>query len=306
MSRRGLAYMLFSGLNFALMSLMVGIAHQLQPSLSAAMTSLMRAAVNLVLLLMLTWKNPRQLLGDGRAALWVRGLMGAFALLAYVSALARVGIGEASFLNQTSAFWVALLAPILLKEASSRWNWLAIVGAMGGMLLLSYPRVGLMDDTLGRVLGALSGFLAALAYVSVRKAGQSNPPTTIVFYFTVISVVISAVILQFEPIVWPEGWQVWGALVLVGVFATLGQLFMTMAYKIGPAVSVAVTAYACPLLTSLLGVVLMDQRPDLAGWLGMGLILLSGVALPALKTLGNPLPSTDPPLKKGVEGAESL
>lgn len=285
MSRLGFIYMLISGLAFALMSLLVGVVHQLQPSLSVAMTSLVRALVNLALLLAFHWRAPLSLFGDRRPALWLRGLSGSGALITYFAALSRVGIGEASFLNQTSTVWVAVLAPWVLQEETSRRTWLAIGGAMIGMLLLSLPRDGMADDTLGRFLGVFSGFLASIAYLSIRRAGASNGPSVIVFYFTLVSAVICLLMLSFEQVVWPEGWRVWSVLVGVGIMATLGQIYMTRAYKIGPASAVAAMAYASPLLTAILGVTFLGQLPDLAGWVGMLLILLCGVALPALQAL---------------------
>lgn len=285
MSRLGFIYMLTSGLAFALMSLLVGMVHQLQPSLSVAMTSLIRALVNLALLLAFHWRAPLSLFGDRRPALWLRGLSGSGALITYFAALSRVGIGEASFLNQTSTVWVAALAPWVLQEATSRRTWIAIGGAMMGMLLLSIPRTGVADDSVGRFLGVFSGFLAAIAYLSIRRAGASNGPSVIVFYFTLVSAALCLVMLSFEPVIWPEHWQVWAVLVGVGVMATLGQLYMTRAYKIGPASAVAAMAYASPLLTAILGVAFLDQLPDTAGWIGMALILLCGVALPALQAL---------------------
>lgn len=283
MSRRGLAFMLISGLNFALMALMVAVAHRLQPELSTVLISLIRALVNLILLIVFAWPTPGKLWGDGRAALWARGVFGSVALLSYFAALARISVGEAAFLNQSSAFWVAVLAPLVFHEKSNRWNYVALLGAIVGMGLLSYPRSDVAVDVTGRLLGAGSGVLAAIAYLSVRQAGETNPPSTIVFYFSIVSTAITACMLPFEHGVAPASPLIWLVLVSIGVFATLGQLYMTRAYAIGPTVTVAVTAYASPLFSSLLGVLFLKQRPDAMGWLGMGLILACGIALPAIK-----------------------
>lgn len=285
--------MLAASALFALMATLVSAVHRLQPELSSSLVSLVRAAVNLILLVLWALPAPARLLGDRRLSLWARGVFGGLTLLCYFAALSRVGLGEAAFLNQTSAAWVALLSPLLLRERVSGWALLAIAGALTGVFLLSYPRAGLpaltalsvssgAAEASGRALGALSGLLAALAYVSVRRAGASNPPQVIVFYFTLLATAVSAVAVALEPLVWPAGPLVWLVLVGIGVCATFAQVLMTQAYRIGPATAVSAVAYAGPLISAVLGSLLLEQRPDRAGWLGMGLILLCGVALPYL------------------------
>jgi S-adenosylmethionine uptake transporter len=296
MSRRGYQLMLLSALFFALMALCVGLAHRAQPTLSTAMTSFVRAVVNLLILLIFSWRHPLRLLGDRRAALWVRGIFGAMALLAYFASLQRIGLGEAAFLNQTSAAWVALLAPWYLREKTGRWNLVAVAGSLLGMFLLSVPRAGPGGDAFGRLLGAWSGLSAAVAYISVSRAGASNSAQVIVFYFSLVATAVSTGILLTGPVEWPQSPLVWLTLVGVGVCATLGQLFMTMSYRIGPAAPLAVVANSGPVLTSLLGWLVLQQAPDGQGLVGMLLILLSGVALPWLRLMTAERRAVAPPV----------
>lgn len=316
MFRTGYGNMLAAGIGFGVMALFVGLAHRMQPELSTALISFIRALVNLGVLVALSWREPSALLGDKRPALFTRGVAGAVALLAYFGALARIGLGEAAFLNQTSAFWVALLMPLFLKEKFSNTAWVALVGAMGGMGLLSVPRTWLESpevllpgtssdnltaalsmllhpatfgaEGLGRLLGAASGFLAALAYVSVRTASATNTPNTIVFYFTGISVLACLPILATEPMVWPADAAVWACLILTGLAATFAQLVMTRAWQLGPTSTIVVVGYSGPLSSALLGLLFLDQTTDVWGLMGMGLILVCGIALPLMASGAQP------------------
>lgn len=264
------------------MAAAVAWVQQLQPELSPTMTSAVRALASLLILLALAGRNPRALLGDGRPALWLRGLFGGTSLLAYFVALGRVGIGEASFLHHASAFWVVLLAPLVLGERSGRATWLAVIGAMAGMAMLSLPRAEASTDDVGRFAGALSGLLAAGVYLSIRRAGATNSALTIAFYFGLVASVLCLGLLAFEPWVPPRGGLVWAGLGAVGALATFGQLCMTRAFSIGPTTSMASMSYSAPVFTALLGWVLLGQRPDPLAWAGMALILACGVALPFL------------------------
>jgi drug/metabolite transporter (DMT)-like permease len=149
--------MLASCVFFAWMALTVGAANVRAPELHVATASLFRAATNLIAVALLGRFDRRTLLGDGRLALWTRGIWGSASLLCFFGALSLLDIGQSAFLNYTSAFWVAALGPIVLKERTPPLVWLAVGGSTVGVLLLSEPRAG---DGLGRALGLASGLFA--------------------------------------------------------------------------------------------------------------------------------------------------
>lgn len=276
---RAAAYMLASSLCLALMSTGVGLLHRLEPSLSTAQVGLVRSLVNLLILLGLSGGAWAPLWGDRRPSLWLRGLLGGLALLCNFAALRLVGVGEASFLFQTQAAWVALLAPWLLGERTSGRVWWALVVSMGGMLLLCLPHGRGGSWGSGELLGVSAGFFAGCAYVTVRKAGRTNPPFAIVFYFTGVAAVVSAVLVLIEGGSWPREPLTWLLLLGVGVTASLAQLWMTRAYQLGPSAPLAALSYSSPLLATLLSMGVLGQWPTAEGWLGMMLILGGGLGL---------------------------
>lgn len=273
--------MLGASAGFAAMATCVGLAHRYDPGLSTIVASFGRAVVNLVVLVLLSIRQPRQLLGDGRWPLWARGIFGSVSLLSYFSALNLVGIGEAAFLNNTSTFWVAALAPVVLKERTRPATWLAIAGSLVGMALLAHPRAD-PDAALGRAIGLVSGISAAVAYLTVRRASATNPPIAIVFYFTLIATGITLVAALATHAPWPTDPRTLLLLAGSGVFATFSQLAMTQAYRLAPAAPVAAAGAAGPLLTTLLGIIVLGQMPDAMGIVGMSVLFLAALVLPYL------------------------
>ncbi len=273
--------MLLGCVCFAVMSLAIGVAHDTQPTLSSTASSAVRSVVNLIVIVVMARGEPQLLIGDGRPALWVRGAAGALALLTYFASVAHIGIGEAGFLNGTSTFWVAALAPLLLGERGRPLIWLAVAGSLVGTLLLAAPRLG-QDDTPGRLLGAVSGLAAAAAYLGVRRAASSNPPQVIVFYFIAASTLACGVMVALTPVEWPESPAVWLQLVGAGVAATGGQLLMTRAYQLGQAAPIAALSTATPLLTAAAGILLLHETPDRYAQVGMLLLATFSVGLPLL------------------------
>lgn len=286
---RGLAWMLGAGAAFACMALCVSAVREVDPAASTFAVSAVRAVVNLLVLVVMARGDVRSMIGDARPALWTRGVLGALALLTYFAALSSLGAGEAAFLNQTSAVWVALLAPRMVGEPTRPVVWVAVLGSMVGMALLSHPRADVHDAT-ARVIGLSSGVFAAGAYLSIRRAGRSNSSTVIVFWFTCIATVfalVGAVVLR---VTWPQTASGWALAAGSGVFATLGQLMMTQSYRIAPLAPMSAATAAGPLLTTVLAAIVLGQVPDANGRIGMLVLLVSAVALPLL-TMRPPRPA---------------
>lgn len=270
--------MLLGSTLFAAMGTFVAFAHRADPTLSTFTASAFRSVVNLAALVALEWRAPARLLGDRRPALWARGALGGVALITYFAAIRALSVGEAAFLNQTSAIWVALLAPWLLGQRAGAAAWVAIAGSLAGVFLLAHPRPD-GADTIGRVLGVVSGLAAAGAYVSVNKASATNPPVAIVFWFTLVGSVVSIALALATGATLPT-LDAGAHLVGAGLAATGGQLLMTAAYRDGHAPSVAAAGAASPLLTALLGWALLDQVPDTRARVGMAALLVCSTVLP--------------------------
>lgn len=279
----GLAYMALAGVLFSVMGIGVYAASLAQPPVAAPMVSFIRVAVNLLILALpalLRGEFPA-LFGDRRFSLWLRGLFGGVSLILSFSAIQRIGPGESAFLSASSGVFVAALGPFVLGQRNSVWVWLAIGGALAGLFLLFQPRLE-ASDFVGRLMGLTSGFLAALAYLMVARAGRSNQPRTVVFYFCFVAALLHLVYFAWHGVRPPLGWEAWGWVLLAGLSGSAAQLYMTRAYQMAPAALVGAVAYIGPVMSVVFGVLLFDKVPDREALWGCGLVLLCGVLLPFL------------------------
>jgi len=288
-ARRGLLYMLLACALFAVMANCAYAAFLTHPPVAAAMVSFIRIAVNLILLLLpaLWRRDVRGLFGDLRPSLWLRGLFGGGALLLSFASIQRIGPGESGFLTSSSGLLVAALSPWVVGQKPGFRDWLALSGAMLGLGLLLQPRMDAGDLT-GRVMGLTAALLAALAYLMIARAGRSNPPATIVFYFCLVAVFIHLGVFAWQGFECPEGWQAWGWTLAAGLSGSLAQSLLTRAYQWAPVARVSAVGYAAPVMSMALGIFLFDKRPDTTGLIGCALILVSGVALPFLSRRPRP------------------
>ncbi len=92
------------------------------------------------------------------------------------------------------------------------------------------------------------------------------------------------VFMGVSPWAWPQA--LW--LLPVGLLATLGQLCMTRAFSHGATLVVACLQYSGIVFGVLYGLILFGDDIPISGWLGMGLILVSGIAATALRARAAP------------------
>ncbi len=284
---RGLACMIVASLMFSLMNVCVYAIGQCEPDLPAQVVSFGRLLINMIILLApaLLAGNSLSLFGDFRLSLWLRGLFGSLALMLSFASIQMIGPGESAFLAASSAFFVALLSPLVLNQQNSGLVWLAILGAMVGLVLLFEPRFE-GNDFLGRAFALGTGFLAALAYLMVAKAGRSNSTESIIFYFCLIGLAIHLAYFGYVGYQSPRSVDVWVMLLVGGISASIAQFYMTRSYQIAPAALVSAASYLSPVLSLAWGVVLFSRTPDNKALVGCALILLFGVMLPFLGAAG--------------------
>ncbi|QXP91118.1 DMT family transporter [Methylococcus capsulatus] len=284
---RGLWAMLFASLLFSVMSVSVyalGVRH---PELPTMTVSFFRIIVNLAVLLLPALIRSRipSLLGDMRPSLWLRGLFGSLALILSFISIQRIGPGEAAFLGASSGVFVALLGPKVLAQRNSGWIWAALAGSLVGLYLLMKPRADVSDE-LGRLMALGSGFLSALAYLMVARAGQSNPPGTVVFYFCAVAIPMHLAWFGLSGFTVPGDGEVWALLLVCGLAASGAQVLMTRAYQESPAALVSAVSYATPVFNLAFGWLWFAKAPDGTALAGCALVLLCGVLLPFLSTRG--------------------
>ena len=147
---------------------------------------------------------------------------------------------------------------------------------------------------LGGAMGIASSVLSAMAYMQVRRLGQMGEPEyRVVFYFSLMTVVFGLVGTLApgeagQPSLHPHSWYSGALLLAVGVSATMAQMAMTRAYRVGKVLVVANLQYTGIVFSSLWGMVLWGDVFGWHVWLGMGVILVSGVAATFYNTRSTP------------------
>ena len=209
-----------------------------------------------------------------------RGVVGTAALSLWFFATGALPLGTAMTLNYTSPLFLAALAVGVALRSGERVNWRLVAAiAIGfvGVVLLLQPTYS-SEQAVAATAGLLSGVLSAIAYWYVRTLGRlGEPEWRTVFYFALSGTLIGFIgtlIQGFSP----HDARGVALLAGVGVTATLAQLAMTRAYAYGNTLVVANLQFVAVVAASLLGIAVFGDHIPLIGWIGIAIIILSGVS----------------------------
>ena len=228
--------------------------------------------------------------------LW-RSTVGVLSLSAWFYAIAHLPLATAMTLNYMSSVWIAafLVGGSLInwnpQDGRSAWSQgplaLTVIAGFAGVVMMLRPTVE-QNQIFAGLIGLMSGFIAAFAYMQVMALGRlGEPETRTVFYFAIGTAVAGAVGMGFAGVSeWDWQYAVW--LLPVGVFASLGQLCMTRAYSKGATLVVANLQYSGIVFAALYSLLLFGDDIPLIGWLGMALIVASGMIATLLRARAAP------------------
>lgn len=270
-------WMLVAGFMFALMGVLVKLASL---RFSAPELVFYRSLVGVLSIYVVIVASSRQWLAPLATRHTVdhvkRGLSGFVALVMYFYAISHLPLPTAITLNYTSPLFLAAITAWWLKERHGHGLAAAVVIGFVGVAMLLQPGWG-GQDMFARLIGLLSGVLAAVAYLNVRTLGRDGEPEwRVVFYFTLIATVGGGAWMAGTGFVVPRITDI-PLLLAMGVAGTLGQLAMTRAYRLGNTLAVGALAYSTVGFAALYGVLAFGDRLPLVSWTGMLLIVLAGL-----------------------------
>lgn len=269
---KGILYVLLAALFFSLMTAFVRLSGDL-PTMQKTLFRNLVAAVAAWLML-LSNRQKIEIKKEHMPDLLLRSCFGTAGMICNFYAIDRLNISDANMLNKLSPFFAILMSIFILKEKVSKKEWLVVVVAFIGALLVIKP--GFSMEAIPAFIGALGGFGAGVAYTYVRKLGKSGVRgPVIVMFFSTFS---TFVCLPF----FVEGYQpmtLWQTLLLLGagIAATGGQLSITAAYTCAPAKEISVYDYTQVIFAVLWGFLFFGQIPDALSVAGYVIIVGAAV-----------------------------
>lgn len=253
-----------------------------------------RGLVGLIFMGILTWQQGGSLRTNyPMEHLW-RGVIGVVSISMWFYSLASLPLATGMTFNYAAPIWIAAIIFVVgVWQGKTRFEWgmtTAIIASFIGVLLMLRPAFD-AEQVVPSLIGMSSGFIAALAYLQVRKLGLlGEPEYRVVFYLSVTSVIgglLAQALLpeSFSAHLPPRNGPIFGhhgigllTLLAIGTTATVAQVAMTRAYRLGKTLVTANLQYSGIIFASMWGILIWGDLLDWQSWAGIILILASGIS----------------------------
>lgn len=220
------------------------------------------------------------------SGLWLhlaRGTLIAVATLLFFQGLRYLPLADAMAIFFIEPLVVTLLSAIFLGERVGPRRLLAISTGFVGALIIIRPTFTDVGWSVLYPVGA--AFCFAFYLLLTRKLVRNEDPVRLQFFAGVFGCIVMSTALFYGTenqlsiltAVWP-GQREWLMLTGLGIIATSGHLLVVHAFRLAPAVGVlAPFQYIEIIGATVLGLLLFNEFPEPATWLGISIIIGSGI-----------------------------
>ena len=268
----GILFIIISAFCFALMNLFIRLSGDV-PTLQKCFFRNFFALV--VAVGTLVKSGTKFKIGKGNVKyLLIRSISGGVGMICNFYAVDHLAISDASILNKLSPCFAIIFSYFILKETAGAFDWISVIVAFVGAMFVVKPSFSL--EVIPAAAGFIGGLGAGLAYTFVRKLGMrgENSMIIVAFFSGFTSLMfLPYLILRYQPM---SGKQ-WLFLILTGIAAAGGQIFITKAYSKAPAKEISVYDFSIVLFAALFGFMFLRQVPDILSFVGY--IIIIGIAV---------------------------
>jgi drug/metabolite transporter (DMT)-like permease len=270
---RGILAMLAAVTTFSVMDVMLKRLVEHYPAMQVAF---LRGASSLPLLLAAnaafgSWRELR----PKRWSLHVlRGFLSVALLWFFVYAVSQLSLGDTYAIFMSAPLLITALSVPMLGERVGWPQWLAVLAGLVGVLIVLKPSgTGLV--TLGGLAALASAFGYALNAITIRIITRTDSSAATVFWSMFFLAAISGVAAsaRWEPLQADH----WYLIVGLGITGSLGQYFITEAFRLAAPPVVAPLEYTALAWGMLFDWLLWATAPGLRMLTGAFIIVASGI-----------------------------
>jgi len=229
-----------------------------------------------VLLALAPWIGRRAVLTTRAPFTHVaRGLAMILASGLFVAALSVLPLSTSVVLGQTSPLIAAAIAVPMLGERVTPRHWLFVLLGFAGVVVVLRPAPEIFGWSV--LLPIASAACYALYQVMTKRVAAIDPAVPSLFYSSLVGCLLAACIAPFVW-VWPSPLH---AAILLGhgALCCLSHLLIIRALMLSTVSMMAPFGYSGLISAAILGIIVFDERIDLATIAGAALIAVSGILI---------------------------
>jgi len=244
---------------------------------SSAEMILIMGVAGAALLAVLTWRSGQPVFSRvflARAVLLRNGAE-AFGTICLISALALAPLSLVSAITQATPLVVTIGAALFLGETIGPRRWIAVLVGLAGVLLILRP------DATGISLGALLALGAVLGLaagdIATRRVPRIASNLQLATYSFGTLIPTGLIFMALRGAVPTSGGFELAMLLTATACAAAGYYALTAAIRLGDVSLVTPFRYSRLLFALLIGVLLLNERPDAMTLIGAAIVIGSGI-----------------------------
>jgi drug/metabolite transporter (DMT)-like permease len=213
----------------------------------------------------------------------LRGLILLSANICFFYAISIISLAKALTLAFVAPLIVTAFSPVMLGEKVGFRRWTAVVVGFIGSLVVIRP--GFVELNFASFAALGTGILYGFYLIITRKLSTSDNPLLTLLMTGMVGAVLVSVIIPFY---WVKpSLNQWSLMAGIGVFACIGHLFLILSLKYADASKLAPLGYTEIIPNVLIGYYFFNELPDNWTYVGLLIIILSGLYISRREYLSN-------------------
>ncbi|MBS0653699.1 MAG: DMT family transporter [Verrucomicrobia bacterium] len=268
---RGIAFAILAPLLYAAKSAAVKFA----PSVRIEVIVFLRFFFDFLILLPFFLMNLKKLKPKQGGMHLFRTLFATASIFCSVYGIRHLALVDAIILENMLPLFIPIVVWIWHKEKISSASWVALFIGFSSLFFILKPQLNLLHLASFASIGA--AFATAISSVSIKTLSKTESPITILFYFYLISSLITLYpcCQHWENI--PAAPSFWWPFVLISIFGVSFQYAITKAYSLVPAHVVGSFVYFSVLYSAFLGWIIWHEKFDAMQMCGAALLVSAGL-----------------------------
>ena len=203
----------------------------------------------------------------------IRGLLLFCANILFFYSISIISLAKALTLAFIAPLIVTTLSPVLLGEKVGFRRWAAVITGFLGSLIVIRP--GFVELNLASIAALGTGVLYGFYLIVTRKLHNSDHPLLTLLLTGVVGLVIGSIIM---PSIWVQPTiNEWYMMFAIGFFASIGHLLLILSLRFADASKLAPFGYFEIVTNIIIGYYYFNHFPDIWTFLGLLIIIFSGV-----------------------------
>ena len=209
-----------------------------------------------------------------------RATMGLIGMACNFGGMIFLPMAEATTINLSVPIFAVIFAALILGEPTGWQRWSAVIIGFIGVLVVLNPAASFTggfsgEHGMGTLIALGGALMTALITIAIRDLGRTENATTIVFWFSLLSMLPLGIALPF--VFTPHSSYVWLLLLGLGFSGAVVQMSLTGALRLAPVAVVIPMDYSALLWSIACGWWFFGTLPADTTWIGAPLIIASGL-----------------------------